>query len=221
MEIIEEALRIEGLLINWKASITDPDWLPEYIPHESVIESIREAGFYGSHCSIWGDLTFGSTWILFSVRYLLTLQVIRQALADEPSLLLDPEQRELLTGADECVQQLVDSMCEAIPFHLGDTILPKSPIHSVTTNFPSKWKVDPQTGRSIRVPGVRSNHQARAAASGGWILFPHLVNLWRLAEPEDDAVPIILREGQLDWIKEQVRRLQRIFLFCEPVWFKR
>ena len=221
MEIIEDALRIEGLLMDWKASITDPNWLPEHVPYESVTESIREAGFYGSHCSIWGDLTFGSTWILFSVRYLLTLQVIRQSFADEPSLLRDPEQGDLLDGADECVQQIVDSICEAIPFNLGDIILPTNPVHSVSTNFPSTYRVDPDTGRSTRIPKLESNHQARAAASGGWILFPHLVNVWRLAEPEDDAVPVILREGQLDWIKEQIKRLQRSFLFCEPVWFKR
>ena len=218
-EIIVEALEIEGLLLNWKASITDPDWLPEYVRSESVVASIRESGFYGSRCSIRVDLTFAGIWILFSVRYLLTLQVIRQSFADEPSLLRDPEQRALLIRTDERVQGLVDFICETIPFHLGDTIQPKSPIYSVSTNFPAKCKVDPKTGRSIRMPSLRSNHQARAAASGRWILFPHLVNVWRLAEPEDDAVPIVLREDQLDWIKEQIRRLQRISLFCEPVWF--
>lgn len=221
MEVIAEARGIEGLLLDWEASITNPNWLPENVPYESVMESIREAGFYGTRCRIWMDLTFGGTWILFYVRYLLTLQVIRQSLVDEPSLLQDPELKALLFRTDERVQDLVDFICEAIPFHLGDTIVPKNPIYSASINFPIKSKIDPQTGRSIRIPSLRSNHQARAAASGGWILFPHLVNVWRLAEPEDDAVPIVMREGQLDWIKEQVRRLQRIFLFCEPVWFKR
>ena len=53
------------------------------------------------------------------------------------------------------------------------------------------------------------------------MLFPQLVTVWRFAEPEDDAVAIVLREGQLEWIKGQVRRLQRVFLFSEPVLFKR
>ena len=220
-EIIEEALQLEGLLIDWKASITDPCWLPEYIERNSVMESIRDAGFYGTHCSVWVDLTYGGTWILFSIRYLLTLQIIRQSFTDEPSLLKNPEHRMLLFKVNEKVQDLVDFICETIPFHLGDTVIPKNPMYSSSVNFPHKLKVNPSTGIATPFPSLRSNHHNRAAASGGWVLFPQLVNVWRLAEPEDDAVPIILREGQLDWIKEQVKRLQRIFLFCEPVWFKR
>ncbi|KAL9038974.1 MAG: hypothetical protein Q9214_005065 [Letrouitia sp. 1 TL-2023] len=220
-EIIAEAFQVEKLLLTWKVSITDPDWLPEYVPRDSVRESIQNAGFYGLRCSVWVDLAFGGTWILFSTRYLLTLQVIRQSFADEASLLNNPEQRALLSKANERVQDLVDFICNTIPFYLGDNVTPKNPAHSMSINFPFKLKIDWKTGTLTSLPSLRSNHHNRAAASGGWILFPQLVNVWRLAEPEDDAVPIILREGQLDWIKEQVKRLQKIFLFCDPVWFKR
>ena len=220
-EIIVEAFRVEKLLQDWKASITDPDWFPEYVPRDLVRESIQNAGFYGTRCRVWVDLAFGGIWILFSIRYLLTLQVIRQSFADEPSLLNNPEQRALLSQANQRVQDLVDFICETIPFYLGDNIIPTNPMYSTSINFPYKLKIDWKTGNSTCVPSLRFNHRDRAAASGGWILFPQLVNVWRFAEPEDDAVPIILREGQLDWIKTQVKRLEKIFLFCEPVWFKR
>ncbi|KAL9611139.1 MAG: hypothetical protein Q9167_004192 [Letrouitia subvulpina] len=220
-EIIADALEVEKLLLVWKASITDPNWLPEHVSRDSVRESIQDAGFYGTRCSVWVDLAFGGIWILFSIRYILTLQVIRQSFADEASLLKVPERQALLSEANKRVQDLVDFICETVPFYLGDNVTPKNPMHSMSINFPSKLQIDQETGMLTSIPSLRSNHHNRAAASGGWILFPHLVNLWRFAEPEDDAVPIILREGQLDWIKEQVKRLQKIFLFCEPVWFKR
>ncbi|KAL8685490.1 MAG: hypothetical protein Q9218_007729 [Villophora microphyllina] len=219
-EFIAEALEIEKYLLNWKAS-TDPDWSPEYIPRESVIESIQDAGFYGTRCSVWTDLTIGGIWLLFSLRYLLTLQVIRQSFADEPSLLHNLEQQLLLSDINQKVQDLVDSICETIPFFLGDSATPRNPMYSASINFPYTFRPDLSTGMPTYVPGLGSHHQQQAAASGGWILFPQLVNVWRLAEPEDDAIPIILRKGQLKWIKGQVKRLQKIFLFCEPVWFQR
>ena len=220
-EIITEALRIEKLLSDWRANITDPDWFPEYIERRSVLESIQDAGFYGTRCSVWVDLTFGATWILFSIRYLLTLQVIRQSFADEPELLNIPEQRALLSIANQRIQYLVDFICETVPFYLGDNITPKEPVYCMSINYPFKTVIDRETRKPAYIPRSRSNHQHQAAASGGWILFPQLVNVWRFAEPEDDSVPIILRDGQLDWVKGQVKRLQKIFLFCEPVWFKR
>ncbi|KAI4240976.1 MAG: hypothetical protein LQ352_007529 [Teloschistes flavicans] len=219
-DIIAEALQIEGFLLGWNASLNG-DWLPEYISRGSVIDSIQDAGFYGTRCIVWPDLTIGSIWILFCIRYLLVLQVIRQCFADESSLLIDPGQRTLLFKAEKRSQDLVDFICETIPFYLGDAIVPKNPMYSTSINFPFSLLTDITTGTDTRVPSSGTNHQKRAAASGGWILFPHLVNVWRLADPEDDAVPIVLREGQLDWIKEQVKRLQKIFLFCDPVWFKR
>ena len=220
-EIVAEAIRVENLFQDWKASITNSDWLPEYAPRELVVESIRNAGFYGTRCSIWMDLAIAGTWILYSIRHLLTLQVIRQCFADEPTLLNDTEQQELLPRTEKMAQDLADSICEAIPFYLGDTTTPKNPMYSASITFPYTFKRNREAGTRARFPSSYADHQIRAGASGGWMLFPQLVNLWRLAEPEDDAVAIILREGQLNWIKEQVKRLQKIFLFCEPVWFKR
>ena len=220
-EIIEEALQIEELLQAWEADITDPAWLPEYVPRDTVMESIQEAGFYDHGCYLWMDLEVGGTWNLFSYRYILTLQIIRQAFADEHSLLEDPEQQVLLSAVNEKIQKLVDDICASVPFHLGDKTVPNNPIDKISINYLVSTRMDPKSGATIRIPSLKSKHEKRASASSGWILFPQLVNLWRLAEPEDDAIPVILRAGQLEWIQGQVKRLQKVYLFCEPVWFKR
>ncbi|KAI9720446.1 MAG: hypothetical protein M1812_002952 [Candelaria pacifica] len=220
--IIAEALQVENLLLAWSASITDHSWFPEYIARDSVTSSIQNAGFYGSTCSVWTDLEVAGTWILFFIRYITALQMIRQSFADEPSLLENnPQNQTLLYRANKKIQKLADDICKIIPFYLGDSKIPKNPIYNTSTEFPFTFRINPSIGLPVLIPTENSDHQKRASASGGWILFPQLVNLWRFAEPEDDAIPILLREGQLNWIKGQVRRLQNIFMFCEPVWFKR
>ena len=220
-EIVADALRVEKRLLNWKANITHSDWLPEYVPSYLVNESILNAGFYGVRCLVWTDLSFGSMWVLFSMRRLLALQIIRQAFADETSLSMRPEQQNLLANVIQEMQDLVDFICESVPFFLGDNTSSTNPTNGIPINFPHATRLDKRTDYRIHLPGLTSNHQKRAVVSGGWILFPHLVNVWRLTEPEDDAVPVMLRSGQLDWIKGQVKRLQKISLFSDPVWFKR
>jgi hypothetical protein len=151
----------------------------------------------------------------------LTLQVIRQVLSDERALLNELEAQDFLSRIDTKVQAIVDLICDHVPFHLGDTMTPTNPIYSASLNFPYTLQSDPPTGQVTRIPSAASDYQKRAAAAGGWVIFPDLVNILRMAEPKDDAVPIVLRDGQLDWIKGQIARLQRIFLFCDPVWFRR
>lgn len=220
-DIIERAIRVETLLVNWKVQTLTPLWKPYYVSRVSVSPTIISAGFYGPHCVIWQDLAYGDLWTTHASRCIYTLQVIRQALTDEPSLLLEQRYQNLLTQTDLQLQEFIDFICFSVPFHIGDTTIPTNPLHCESINFPYTIVHDDNTGKSKRIPNPLSNYQARTAASGGWIIYPQLVTIYRFAEPEDDAVPIVLRDGQLDWIKDQVKRLQKIFLFVDPPWFKR
>ncbi|KAG8526404.1 uncharacterized protein KY384_000060 [Bacidia gigantensis] len=220
-DIIAEALQVEQLLLDWEASITNPDWLPQYVPRDLVKESIQISGFYGTSCIVWEDLDLGDMWVLFSMRYLLALQIIRQACVDDSNFSRNGEHEALVSKTNKKAQKVIDFVCGTVPFFLGDRVVPKPPTDSISISFPYKVMRDPKTGVPKCVPGSKSSHHKQAAASGGWILFPYLVNVWRLAEPEDDALSITLRQGQLEWIKAQVKRMQNVFQFCEPVWFKR
>ncbi|EXJ92863.1 hypothetical protein A1O3_01417 [Capronia epimyces CBS 606.96] len=217
-EVIAEAMRIDGLMVAWQRSITYPEWFPLYVQREEVAPTIQAAGFYGNRCAVWKHVGYGSTWILFYERRLHTLQMIRQAYADEPRLLENAESRAMLAWANSVMQVLADDICEIVPFFLGDTVVPTNPIYSDEINYPYKEVSDSQSGRAIRIPSMDSTHRTRAAASGGWTLFTHLIALYRLAEPEDDAAPLVLREGQLDWVKGQIKRLQTTFMFSNPPW---
>jgi hypothetical protein len=218
-EIIADAIRIDELFMAWKRGITSRDWLPLYVTREEVAPSILTAGFYGTRCAVWVDLVFAEIFNWHASRRVSTLQMIRQALADEPSLLADLKYRAYLAKANATIQSLVDAVLETVPSHLGDTVTPRVPIYSSEISVPYKIISDPLTGETRSIPDLEgSDFKMRAAASGGWMIFAHLVDIYRLAEPEDDAEPIILRDGQLDWIKGQVKRLQKTFLYCDPVW---
>ncbi|KAJ9609640.1 hypothetical protein H2200_005968 [Cladophialophora chaetospira] len=218
-EIIADAIRIDELMMSWRRGITAQEWLPHYISREDVAPSILAAGFYGSRCAVWVDLIFAQMSNIYTSQRLLTLQIIRQALADEPSLLVDPKYRAYLAKANTTVQSLADSILETVPMHLGDTVVPTNPIYSSGITFPYKVIKDPLTGEKRSIPPLQgTDFKMKAAAAGGWNIFGHLVDLYRLAEPEDDAEPLNLRDGQLNWIKGQVKRLQTTFLYSDPVW---
>lgn len=217
-EVIAEALRINEHFAAWKRGITDSHWLPKYVWREEILSTIKDAGFYGDRCAVWADLAFANIWNIYHIRQLLTLQMIRQAYADEPNLPEDTASRAILSMANSEMQASVDAICETVPHHLGDTVVPTNPIYSQEINFPYKVMTDPQTGRTTTIPTMDSVYKPRAAAAGGWMIFAPLIAVCRLAEPEDDAAPLTLREGQLDWIKGQIKRLQTIFMFCDPLW---
>ncbi|KAL2434900.1 hypothetical protein ABEF95_010461 [Exophiala dermatitidis] len=219
-KLIAEAVTIDTHLLTWKRSITFPHWHPHYLRRDEVTPSIVAAGFYGQRCSVWHDLAFSNIWNEWHRRRLLTLQMIRDVSATEPRIFENHKYRAILDKANADMQASADAICESVPCHLGDTVVPTNPVHSHEINFPYKDIVDQQTGQTIRIP-TDANYKTHAAASGGWVMFARIVVLYRLAEPEDDALPLVLREGQLDWIKAQIKRLQTIFLFCNPVWFKR
>ncbi|OAP60251.1 hypothetical protein AYL99_05253 [Fonsecaea erecta] len=218
-EIIADVIRIDDLLMAWKRTIPNPDWLPQFVFREDVASSIINAGFYGSKCAVWKDLTYADVFNLYATRRIYTLQMIRQSLADEPSLLADSRYRAILAKANSTIQTLVDAVLETIPAHLGDTVVPTNPIYCSGVAFPFKIIRDAITGELRSIPDLEgSDFRMRASSSGAWMIFPYLLDLYRFAEPEDDAAPIILREGQLEWLKAQIKRLQTTFLYCDPVW---
>ncbi|KIV85829.1 hypothetical protein PV11_01485 [Exophiala sideris] len=220
-EIIAEAISIDDVLIKWKQALPEPGWVPYQVHRDEVAPSIRAAGFYGEYCDVWGDMVYAEMTNLYHQHRLVNLQIIRQALADEPDLLYLSEYQGTLSTTNTTIQAIVDAVCQAVPFHLGDTVTPRNPVYCDEIQFPTKTLQDPETGETILIPSPTSDHKPRAAAAGGWTVFPFLVEVYRMAGPEDDAVPIVLREGQLEWVEAQIKRLQTIFLYCDPVWFKR
>ncbi|KIW47854.1 uncharacterized protein PV06_00511 [Exophiala oligosperma] len=219
--IILEAIKLDDLLVEWRQSITDPSWLAQYVHRDDAPPSVRAAGFYGERCTVWPDLIFAEMSNFYNQSRLVNLQVIRQALADVPSLLATTENQRVLLTINATVQRLVDAVCDCVPFHLGSTTVVTNPLYSDEVEFPIKTTKHPTTGKVTTVPHHIPLYKSRAAASGGWTLFPYVCGVFRMAEPEDDAVPIDLREGQLEWIRGQVKRMQNTFLYCDPVWFKR
>ncbi|KAI9732213.1 MAG: hypothetical protein M1834_004310 [Cirrosporium novae-zelandiae] len=81
------------------------------------------------------------------------------------------------------IQEMADGICDSVPFLLGNR-----------TRFGS-------TGQEIET--ILPEHQKSATDLGGWLF---LVTLKRMVE---DRLP--LREGQYDWMQQQLERLEKIF----------
>jgi hypothetical protein len=217
-ELIAAAIVLDERLMAWRRAMR-PEWDPIYVSRSEVRPSILEAGFFGEKCVVWHDLGFPEILNFYYFRRITTLQIIRQCFADQPLLLRESKYRSIVVQANSTIQSLVDAILETTPFHLGDTIVTTNPMYAAEISWPVATVTNALTGVVTQVPDLKNTDFAiRAAAAGGWMLFPHFVHLCRLAEPEDDAVPVLMKEEQLGFVKEQVARLQRIFMFADPVW---
>ena len=89
------------------------------------------------------------------------------------------------------IQRLVDDICASVPFLLGDRI-ELTPMYLARNIYPS----------AEGQPLPKGHHQ-NAAAFGGWYILTPL--------RETTKVATYLREGQLDWVLGQMKRLAGIY----------
>lgn len=88
------------------------------------------------------------------------------------------------------IQGLVDDICASLPFHLGDRT-EMTPIYFARSLYPS----------AEGQPLPQGHHQ-NASAFGGWYLYAPLKQITN--------VSMYLREGQLEWVLGQLKRLAKI-----------
>ena len=89
------------------------------------------------------------------------------------------------------MQTLADDICASIPFCFGDR-------KTVTPIFPAKDQYPNAAGRPLP-----KAHSQNAAAFGGWYTITPLKEMLQVAR--------FLRKGQVNWIREQLQRLARIY----------
>ncbi len=89
------------------------------------------------------------------------------------------------------MQTLADDVCASIPFCFGDRM-------ALTPMFAAKDKYPCAEGRALP-----KAHPQNAAAFGGWYTITPLKETLQVAR--------FLRKGQVNWIREQLQRLARIY----------
>jgi Zn(2)-Cys(6) binuclear cluster domain-containing protein len=116
-----------------------------------------------------------------------------------------------LLGAQEVhrqdIQDLVDNICHSLPFYLGNRTRVSSMVDFTDPDIhlPYHPSLEPEGLPEHVGPGVPSaRHRRHVLAQGPWHAMGVMVWLLRLVAEEDS--PLLLRPGQLDWIRTQFNR---------------
>ncbi|KAI4274349.1 MAG: hypothetical protein LQ337_004004 [Flavoplaca oasis] len=186
--LLAKAIELDRRLIAWTATIPD-EWVPTHIwDLENIPHSIREAGFYGNHCTVHRSIWTADTLNLQCISRITVGLVILTCLEHVKDPATDITRMETLT----ILQSLADTVCASIPFHLGD--------RTEGRRIDDKNIQYPQIGDNL----TPDEHYVTAAAFGGIFLMHRFVELLKVAP--------LLRPGQLPWILGQMGRIQKIYM---------
>jgi hypothetical protein len=217
--IIEQAIVLEKKFQAWRDSLPI-SWHPVSIPASSLHPSIREAGLYEDMCDVYSSLAVSHVNNATRSSHVGVLRLIALAVRglEELGVAVDPE---IELHVNERTQEIVDRFCASIPFHLGNrTSITFPHEHREYPHIPAELRrlanyVDP-FGNEVEM--TMEDHSRAAAAIGGWFIMTPLAGFLRapaLRSPAIKPGPLMrkLRVGQMEWIRGQMNRIQKIYLF--------
>ena len=187
-DILAKANELDQRLLDWSASLP-PDWIPvSILGPESVPQSIRVAGMYQDHCTIHRSIFIANSLnghCCSRIKLQLVILACHNALND-------PDSEPARIIARNTIQELADSICATVPYHLGDRV--------------NVLRIDDKTVQYPRVgsEATPAEDYVTAAAFGGMFLMKRFVELLN---------PMLaLRTGQREWVLGQMRRVRRVYL---------
>lgn len=189
-------------------------WLPQSISVDSV-ES------YAGICDVYPSAqiaTQWNCWRLYQFKLLLLRLLLLRNL--DPDFLethkMDVnEQRE---SAERRLQELFDSICQSIPFYLGNRVTHHgmSDLQDPSIQLPSYHMFDPSSGAYLRYRGSEEymshmDHNLHIIVQGPFHAMMHLTQVVGLLRDDcgwllDTIVPL----PQRDWIQTQSARVRRL-----------
>ena len=184
--ILKQANELDQQFSSWTENLPT-DWIPTKVSGpECIPQSVRDTGLYQDSCDIYKSIFVANTFnSYYSSRIKLQLTIITclERLDSNSS-------RRSMAAVLLVIQDLADTICASIPFHLGDRI--------------ATGRID---DRSVRFPSVGERtypegHHAASGAFGGFFLCAQLFGLLSPGVP--------LRSGQKQWIGGQIGRIKRI-----------
>ena len=187
-EILAKANELDQRLVDWTATMPD-DWNPTLCDSEIIPRSIRDAGLYQAHCTIYKSISIANILnghCCSRIKVQLVILACLQHL-DTPGFDTDR------LNARNNVQDLADTICASVPFYLGDRV--------------AVLRIDDETVRYPRIGSepTPTEHYRTAAAYGGMFLMQRLPEL----------LPLSLRARQREWVLGQMMRVKRIYLAAE------
>ncbi len=218
--VMQKALVFEKKLQAWRDALPK-SWQPVSVPASELHSSIREAGLYENMCDVYSSLSVSHVNNAARSSHVGTLRLIALCLRglQDLGVAIDPE---IEHHVNQRIQAIVDRFCASIPFHLGNR---------TTVAFPHEHREYPQIPADLRrlanyvdpfgneVEMTMNDHGRAAAAIGGFFIMTPLAGFLKapaLRSPNVKPGPLMrkLRPGQIDWIRGQMHRIQKIYLFA-------
>jgi hypothetical protein len=220
--VMAKALLLDKNHQAWRESLP-PSWQPVAVPPSKIHPSIRAAGLYEGICEVYSSLEVSHVHNAARSSHFDVLRTIgfcqREIEEAQGQASLDPALQSYL---DRQTQAIIDGFCASIPYHLGDrtaVLLPHE--HSEYPPVPKELRRLTSYVDAMGNPAemTMSDHSRAAAAIGGWFLMTPLLGFLSTPLMVGSKTPTLtgpflskIRPGQLDWIRQQLQRIQKIYL---------
>lgn len=222
-----QAKSIDEQLLAWARNVP-PQWRPISLTNSDFDASIPT---YMGVCDSYPSCQIANLWNLWRIQRLLLVQFTLSS--SEPTSFHDQHPSESaeetvnsestyhLPAIKRTAQDLVDSICQSVPFYLGNRTLPSSMADFTDPNIlvlPSCCPSCPQTTslNSCQHDSTSSTqHRRHIIAQGPWHMMSPLSRLLTLFS-EDAVMASLLRPGQRQWIRTQFLRVMML-LQISPV----
>ncbi|UPL02672.1 hypothetical protein LCI18_013606 [Fusarium solani-melongenae] len=211
-----EARRVDAELLAWAENVPD-HWRPlRLISGRDIDSSIPT---YQSICEVYPSCQIASIWNLWRFQRLVLAKVTLGSLGAFSDLscfrsayeqfLDDPTD---FVNCQQTLQEVVDSVCYSIPFHLGNRTT-----RSSLADFTDPTILLPNQG-SLNGVISSDDHRRHVIAQGPWrAMHPLSRCLTLFSEDDGEVIASLLRPGQREWIRDQFLRVATLLhLPTEP-----
>ncbi|KAJ4310334.1 hypothetical protein N0V84_011017 [Fusarium piperis] len=201
-----KARRVDAELLAWAENVPD-HWRPlRLISGRDIDSSIPT---YQSVCEVYPSCQIASIWNLWRFQRLVLVKITLGSLGAFSHLNRlgfaygqFPDHPTDLVNCQHTLQEVVDSVCYSIPFHLGNRTT-----RSSLTDFTDPTILLPSCGS---LDGVISSddHRRHVIAQGPWrAMHPLSRCLTLFSEDDGEVVASLLRPRQREWIRDQFLRV--------------
>ncbi|KAL4797615.1 hypothetical protein BDV19DRAFT_358390 [Aspergillus venezuelensis] len=241
MDYRTEAKHLDEQLLAWAQAVPE-HWQPVKVDRKQGIDPSITT--YRSFCAVYPYCQIGTIWNLWRIQRLLLVKIILSALSltmtlhvvpggDEIELLPKEESPRSSQPTNEetedfityihAFQDTVDSICDSIPFFLGNRVSP-----SVMADFtdpsillplyPKQFPAAPAPPGGSRNWSSAEDHKRHVIAQGPWHVMSPLSRLLTLFTEDNHGklLATFLRPGQHQWIREQFLRVTMLIRVRNP-----
>ncbi|VUC29863.1 unnamed protein product [Clonostachys rosea] len=215
----------EAQLLDWQNTVPD-HWHPSYLQQVKLAEPPIMS--YGGDCDIYPSLQVAATWNTWrNYRILLfkmTIGILDRVPPTAFSYFDINKRAKMEAYARSSIQDMVDSLCRSIPFHLGNRIFSGSldDLNDPNIEVPSYYDLEFCSDNQFEATSeenlaISEAYRRHVIALGPWHISVPLCNLVSIiSEPFGSFIARSLRPGQLDFVRGELIRVAMILQIEAP-----